>query len=183
MGSTAIGREASRVASYGDGRAGPDREHARRGPFSGRVVATFASPPHPHIALRRTPTHGNIYGTYVGVCGGVCTVRRLLLDWDAERPLGRMEGQCETRCGVSAAYRVTTVKTATTDGWREVRGAACVAHAPSFSGHLCKPPRPLKPRVGFRTAPGRPPRSSYPRVVFPRAPVDHGTQSASRNVL
>jgi len=35
MGSTAIGREASRVSTCGDGRAGPDREHARREPFSG----------------------------------------------------------------------------------------------------------------------------------------------------
>ena len=34
MGSTAIGREASRMASYGNGRAGPNREHARRQPFS-----------------------------------------------------------------------------------------------------------------------------------------------------
>ena len=34
MGSTAIGGEASRVLTQGDGRAGPDREHARREPFS-----------------------------------------------------------------------------------------------------------------------------------------------------
>ncbi len=36
----------------------------------------------------------------------------------------RMEGQCETRCGVSAAYRVTIAKTATTGDWaRGPRGA------------------------------------------------------------
>jgi len=39
MGSTAIGREASRVVTWGDGRAGPDREHARRVPFSGDAGA------------------------------------------------------------------------------------------------------------------------------------------------
>jgi hypothetical protein len=38
MGSTAIGREASRVSTRGDGRAGPDREHARREPFSVRML-------------------------------------------------------------------------------------------------------------------------------------------------
>jgi hypothetical protein len=38
MGSTAIGREASRGATYGDGRVGPNREHARAVPFSGITV-------------------------------------------------------------------------------------------------------------------------------------------------
>jgi hypothetical protein len=46
MGSTAIGREASRGATYGDGRAGPDREHARAEPFSGIAVLVRHTPPY-----------------------------------------------------------------------------------------------------------------------------------------
>jgi hypothetical protein len=38
MGSTAIGREASRTSTYVDSRAGPDREHVRRVPLSGIAV-------------------------------------------------------------------------------------------------------------------------------------------------
>ena len=38
MRGTAIGREASRMVTYGYGRAGPDREHVRRVPFSGVEV-------------------------------------------------------------------------------------------------------------------------------------------------
>jgi len=34
MRGTAIGREASRIEAYGDSRAGPNREHVRREPFS-----------------------------------------------------------------------------------------------------------------------------------------------------
>jgi hypothetical protein len=39
MRGTAIGREASRKPTYGDSRAGPDREHVRRAPLSGMAVA------------------------------------------------------------------------------------------------------------------------------------------------
>jgi hypothetical protein len=40
MASTAIGREATRVSTCRDGRAGPDREHGRRVRFSVIVVTT-----------------------------------------------------------------------------------------------------------------------------------------------
>jgi hypothetical protein len=38
MRGTAIGREASRKSTYGDRRAGPDREHVRREPLAGITV-------------------------------------------------------------------------------------------------------------------------------------------------
>jgi len=44
---------------------------------------------------------------------------------------------------------------ATTSDWRGLRGSACMANAPSSSGHLCKPSRPSHPRVAPPRAPGR----------------------------
>ncbi len=44
MGSTAIGREARRRETWGDGRAGPNREHARREPPSDRYSWKRHSP-------------------------------------------------------------------------------------------------------------------------------------------
>jgi len=44
MRGTAIGREASRMEAYGDSRAGPNREHVRREPFSDDPVPTSMYP-------------------------------------------------------------------------------------------------------------------------------------------
>ncbi len=79
IGSTAIGREASRATSYGDGRADPDREHARREPFSEIVVTTLATRParynHASSAGIDSTETSVLTSTKLATCSGLLAYR------------------------------------------------------------------------------------------------------------